>query len=207
MKKSTIKEIEKFLDLNLDEFIASHIFKDEKNIDELLKSIQKKFQLKNYPYKIVCLDISHTSWKNPTGGLSAMKWAILSKKDYRQFKIPESLWWNDYDSLKYCILKYFQNNTADLFILDGGKWQLNIIYDLPNEILEKIDFISIGKWKARKRKWKLEWKNEIFFTVNCEIPVDYNNFEDKLLLKLRDEAHRFANKYRKRIENWEWRIN
>ena len=61
MRKETIKEIENFLDLNLENFIANHIFKDEKNIDEILKNIQKKFDLKNYPYKIVCLDISHTS--------------------------------------------------------------------------------------------------------------------------------------------------
>ena len=182
MKKETLKEIENFLNLNLDSFIANYIFKDEKNIDEILKNIQKKFNLKNYPYKIVCLDISHTNWKNPTWWLSAMKWWILSKKDYRQFKIPKSLWWDDYNSLKYCILKYFENNTTDLFILDGGKWQFNIIYDLPNEILEKVDFISIGKWKARKRKWKLEWKNEIFFTAEKEIEVDYSNFEDKLLI-------------------------
>ena len=201
MKKTTINEIEKFLDLNLDAFIANHIFKDEKNIDEILKNIQNKFNLKNYPYKIVCLDISHTSWKNPSGGLSAMKWAILSKKDYRQFKIPDSLWWNDYDSLKYCIYKYFQNNTCDLFILDGWKWQLNIINDLDNDILEKVDFISIWKWKARKRKWKLEWNNEIFFLTNWkEIEVDYKKIEDKLLLKLRDESHRFSNKYRKKQE-------
>jgi len=201
MKQSTIEEIEKFLDLNLDGFIANHIFKDEKNIDDLLKLIQKKFNLKNYPYKIVCLDISHINGKYPSGWLSAMKWAILSKKDYRQFKIDSSLWGNDYDSLKYCIYKYFENNTCDLFILDGWKWQLNIINDLDNDILEKVDFISIWKWKARKRKWKLEWNNEVFFLQNWkEIEVDYNKMEDKLLIKLRDEAHRFANRYR-RIQN------
>jgi len=61
MKKQTIQDIKQFLDLNLDNSISNHIFKDEKNVDELLKSIQDKFQLKNYPYKIVCLDISHTS--------------------------------------------------------------------------------------------------------------------------------------------------
>jgi len=203
MKKETIKKIEEFLNLNLDDFISKHIFSDEKNIDKSLKNIQKKFNLKNYPYKIVCLDISHINGKNPTWWLSAMKWAILSKKGYRQFKIPQELGWDDYESLKFCILKYFQNNTTDLFILDGGKWQFNIIFDLPNKILEKIDFISIWKWKARKRKWKIEWKNEIFFTKDKEIEVDYSSFEDKLLLKLRDEAHRFANRYRKKLGDLE----
>lgn len=61
MEKQTIKDIKNFLDINLDNFIANHIFTDEKNIDKLLKSLQTRLQLKNYPYKIVCLDISHTN--------------------------------------------------------------------------------------------------------------------------------------------------
>ena len=198
LSKEELAEIEKFLDINLDEFIASYVFKDEKNIDEVLKSIQKEFNLKNYPYKIVCLDISHINAKNPSWWLSAMVWGLLNKKEYRQFKIPAELGWDDYASLKYCLNKYFQNNTTDLVILDGWKWQLNIVNDLDNNIVLNTDFISIWKWKARKRKWKISWENEIFYTFDKEIPVDYNKFEHKLLLKLRDEAHRFSNKYRKK---------
>ena len=205
MKKETIENIKNFLDLNLDNFIANHIFKDEKNVDELLKSIQKKFSLKNYPYKIVCLDISHINWKNPSWWLSAMIWWMINKKHFRQFKIPEEIWWNDYESLKYCIIKYFKNNHTDLFIIDGGEWQLNIIDDLPNDIVLKVDFMSIWKWKARKRAWKIAWKNEIFYTKTKQIPVDYNSFEDKLLLKLRDYSHNFSNRYRKKQENINFR--
>lgn len=202
MKKETIKKIEEFLDLNLDEFISKHIFSNEKNIDEILKKIQNKFDLKNYPYKIVCLDISHINGKNPVGGLSAMLGGFLTKKEYRQFKIPKELGGDDYESLLFCINKYFKNNTTDLFILDGWKWQLNIVNKLDKNILKKVDFISIGKWKARKRKGKISWDKEIFFLPNeKEIKVNYNNFEDKLLIKLRDESHRFANRYRKNIQS------
>ncbi len=201
MKKQIKYEIKNFLDLNLDNFISNHIFQDEQNVDDLLKWLQKKFNLKNYPYKIVCLDISHTSWNFPSWWLSAMLWWIINKKHFRQFKIPKELWWNDYDSLKYCIIKYFQNNQADLFIIDGWKWQLNIIDDLPNDIVLNVDFMSIWKWKARKRAWKLSWKSEVFFQKDKETIVDYWKFEDKLLLKLRDHSHDFANRYRKKQES------
>lgn len=200
LTKEELSEIERFLDTNLDEFISSYVFKDERNIDQVLKSIQEEFKLKNYPYKIVCLDISHTSWKNASWWLSAMIGWMLNKKEYRQFKIPEQLGWNDYESLKYCLIKYFQNNTADLVILDWWKGQLNIVNDLGNDIVLKTDFISLGKWKARKRKWKISWESEIFYTFEKEIPVNYDKFEHKLLLKLRDEAHRFSNRYRKKQE-------
>ena len=202
LDKETLQQIEKFLDNNLDNFIATTVFQSEENIDFLLKKLQQKFHLKNFPYKVICIDISHNSWKNPAGGISAMVGWILSKKDYRQIKIPEKLWGNDYESLKFCLNKYFENNSADLVILDWWKWQLNIVNDLPNEIVLNTDFISIGKWKARSTKGKLAWESEIFYTFEKEIPVDYNLLEDKLLIKLRDEAHRFANKYRTKI----WQI-
>ena len=195
------KKIEEFLDLNLDNFIATTIFKKEENINTLLKKIQEKFNLKNFPYKIVCLDISHNNWQNASWWLSAMLWGIISKKNYRYFKIPEKLWWDDYESLKFCLKTYFKNNQADLVVLDWWKWQLNIINELDNDILLKTDFISLWKWKARTRKWKSKWNKEIFYTFDKEIPVDYNLVEDKLLVKLRDEAHRFANKYREKLRN------
>ena len=194
-----LEEIEHFLDLNLNNLISTYVFKDEKNIDTLLRKIQQKFELKKFPYKIICIDISHNSWENPVWGISAMIWGILSKREYRHIKIPAKLGGNDYGSLKYCLNKYFKNNFADLVVIDWGKWQLNIIYDLPNDILLKTDFIALGKWKARTRKWKNENYTEIFYTPKKEIPADYNLLEDKLLIKLRDEAHRFSNKFREKV--------
>ncbi len=202
LDQQTLEQIKKFLDNNIDNFITTTVFQDERNINELLATIQQKFDLKNFPYKIICLDISHNSWENPAWWISAMLWWILSKKNYRHIKIPEELGWDDYESLKYCLIKYFKNNTADLVILDWWKWQLNIVNDLPNEIVLNTDFISIWKWKARSRKWKISGQTEYFFTFKKQIPVDYNLLEDKLLIKLRDEAHRFANKYRTKI----WQI-
>jgi len=198
LPKETLNEIEKFLDLNIDNLISTYVFRDEKNINELLKKIQNKFELKNFPYKIICIDISHNSWENPVWWISAMIWWILSKRDYRHIKIPKELGWNDYESLKYCLNKYFKNNYADLVVIDWWKWQLNIIYDLPNNILLNTDFISLGKWKARTRKWKLQQNTEVFYTPKKEIPVNYDLLEDKLLIKLRDEAHRFSNKFREK---------
>ena len=196
LSDDVIDQIEKFLDMNLDNLIFTTVFQDEKNVNDLLKLIQKKFNLKNFPYKIICLDISHDSGKNPAWWISAMVGGILSKRDYRHIKIPENLWWNDYESLKYCLTKYFKNNVTDLVILDWWKGQLNIVKDLNLPA----DVISLWKWKARTRKWKIQWEVEYFYTFDKTIPVDYNLLEDKLLIKLRNEAHRFANEYRKKLK-------
>lgn len=203
MNKQDIEKIEKLLDLNLEDFISKHIFQDDKNINIILKNIQTELNLKNFPYKIICLDISHINWKNTSWWLTCLTWWFLNKKEYRYFKIPDSLSQDDYASLNYCLNKYFKKNTADLVILDGWKWQFNIVDKLDNNIVLNTDFISIWKWKARKRKWKLNWYEEIFFTINWEIKVDYNKFEHKLLLKVRDQAHNLSNRYRRIRTNLE----
>jgi excinuclease UvrABC nuclease subunit len=103
----------------------------------------------------------------------------------------------------------------DLFILDGGKWQLNTVLELcqifPSlkEIMKTTTFISLGKGKARKESAKSQWEQEKVYYIKTEIvnwklliansieeiPLLYDT-ADLILTKLRDEAHRFANKYR-----------
>jgi len=145
--------------------------------------------------------------------------------------------WNDLDSLHELITRRFKpiqkskNQKApsidkgrvregfvfpDLFILDGGKPQLNIIkklrrqtqknpkeLDIWNEILKNTTFIALGKGKARKRAGKQTGiKEKIYYfepnvswTITSKI-LCYDQ-ADRIILQLRDEAHRFANTYRK----------
>ena len=84
-------------------------------------------------------------------------------------------------------------------------------------IFEKVDFVSLGKGEARKKSaiGKLSNRNALEmvgeriyrFDENwniIEIPLNYDQ-ADKLLIKLRDEAHRFSNAYRKQQMSMEIR--
>ena len=78
------------------------------------------------------------------------------------------------------------------------------------KIFKTVDFISLGKGEARKKSTigKHSHRNRLDiigervyrfdedFTI-VEIPLTYDQ-ADKLLIKLRDEAHRFSNAYRKK---------
>ena len=98
------------------------------------------------------------------------------------------------------------NNYPDLFILDGWKWQLWILRELLKQerfqrVYSKVDFVSLGKWVARHTWGKLKWEKEKIFKFNDsleiqQIDLDYDQ-ADKILVKIRDEAHRFCNAYRK----------
>ena len=104
----------------------------------------------------------------------------------------------------------------DVLILDGGKGQLGIVKQLYDEYEEfrqlflTVDIIALGKGEARKksgigtaslRKGGSETVAEHIYRFDdhrniVELPLVYDQ-TDRLLVKLRDEAHRFSNVYRK----------
>lgn len=215
-KKQT-QEVIELIDGFLDSYLVSESFKDENLINDMLTEIQSKYKLTNFPYHMECIDISHLSGSRASGGLSGFLWWIANYKLYRRYKI-ESPASDDYEALKEVITRRFKNkdkseqNLPDLFILDGWKGQLWILKQLLQEdrfkhIFEQVDFVSLWKWVARKTAWKIKWEKEKIFYFDKSsyklnnfkiksIDLDYDQ-ADRLLVKIRDEAHRFSNSYRK----------
>lgn len=261
ISKENTKEICKLMDNFIESIIISSSFEKENLMNELLKWVQEKYSLKNYPYKIECIDISHLSWGWISWWLSCHIGGLGYKKWYRQYKIKslKSTWQsnysNDYQSLAEIIQRRFNLNKKfgarkvksvdevfediidenieteenistkttnenshdypDLFILDWWKWQLWILKEIYDwypefkELFHKIDFVSLGKWAARKTAGKVKWEKEKIYKFNekmeiIEIEMNYDD-SDKILIKARDEAHRFANRYRKKQMSMEFK--
>jgi len=128
---------------------------------------------------------------------------------------------NDYASLKELITRRFTTKDflPDLFILDWWKWQLWIIKKIYNEdkkfqkIFSQIDFVSLWKWEARKKSniWHSSAKGKVvekiyYFDKNFaikSIDLVYDQ-ADKILVNIRNEAHRFSNSYREKQMNKIW---
>lgn len=222
--KSTTKVVLSHLDDFISSFISSITGKDQYLINNLLLDLQDKYDLQYYPYRIECLDISHINGSRASGWLSCMQWWLLYKKWYRQYKIKIAKWWDDYNSLKECIIRRFKLDddkqdhqtllAPDLFIIDGGPWQLSIVNQLLDkyphlqDIMQHTQFVSIWKWSARKSSSKIYWEKEKLYSISdgdtSEKELNYDE-SDKLLVKCRDEAHRFANRYRKKQMNNEFK--
>lgn len=209
------KQKQEILDLIkwfLDSYLISQSFKDENLINDLLLDLQNKYKLKNFPYHMECVDISHLSGSFTSWWLSWFVGWIPNYKIYRRYKVDNSNnknSWDDYSALREIVVKRFKNKEyfPDLFVIDGWKWQLWILKDLLKEdrfqiVFSKVDFISIWKWQARNSWKKIKWEKEkiFFFDSNYQIKSADLNYDqtDNLLIKLRDESHRFANSYRKK---------
>lgn len=220
IKKLTLVQKRELLDLMnkfFQSYLISNSFKDENLLNNVLSSLQDRYGLKKFPYRIECVDISHLSGGWTSGGLSALVGWVPYNKYYRKYKIKSDSS-DDYAALLEVISRRFSHtdDLPDLFILDGGKGQLSVIKKLliqqPSfrEIFDKIDIVSLWKWEARKKsaigsyskkqEEKMVWEKLYFFDWNLtikSIDLIYDQI-DSLLLKVRDESHRFANMYRKK---------
>ena len=216
LNKTQTNDINNLIDWFFDSYVVWESFRDENMINWLLATLQSKYSLKNFPYQIECVDISHLSWSYTSGGLSCFVGWIPNYKLYRKYKINAKIdvkSWDDYAALTEVITRRFQDtqNYPDLFILDGWKWQLWILRDLLKQerfqkVYEKVDFVSLGKWVARHTWWKLKWEKEKIIKFNDSFTIQqvdlYYDQADKILVKIRDEAHRFCNAYRKEQMSW-----
>ena len=232
--KKILGEIEILLDRFIDGYIASSTFQKENIMSDLLGWLQARYAFPRFPYIIECADISHLSGGRTSWAVVSMKEWLLNKKWYRRFKIWKWVegtndWIqqaqpitasDDYAALRDVIRRRFSwvdlstSYIPDVFVLDGWKGQLDIIKQLYQEeerfvsVFERIHFCALGKWSARKRSAKSAWEKECvyWFENNWTIiqkEIEYDDV-DRLLLLVRDEAHRFSNAYRKKQMSMEF---
>lgn len=225
LNKTEKADILAMLDRFFESFLLSTTFEANNLNNDLLKLIQSRYHLANFPNRIECVDISHLGGSRRSGGLSGMEGWLLEKKFYRRYKIrSETSGSDDYSALEEVILRRFEHSSIpNLFILDWWKGQLNVIKKIYDEkerfrdIFHSVDFISLGKWEARKKSWigwrSKRWWDEVItekiyrFDKNWHIDEILLHYDqaDKLLTKLRDEAHRFSNAYRKKQMSQEFK--
>lgn len=133
--------------------------------------------------RIECYDISQLGHKYFVGAMSVFQNDKIDNSQYRKFKISFSDQ-NDPLMLKEIItrrLRHREWTYPDLIVLDGGLPQLSSI---------KINIPIIGLTKKQET---------IIISNQKQINLPTHSLALQLLQQLRDEAHRFANKYRKEL--------
>lgn len=179
----------------------------------LLSHLQDTYQLQRLPQRIECVDISHHSGEATSWWLACLMHGYPHKSGYRKYTIQQKNGQDDLASLAELFVRRFQCGTPqiptdlpDLFIIDGWRTHIQLVAQVlqlfPDDLpyLQQIQFGSIGKGKARKRGGKKEGHHEIFYLLRPDGHIDQYPLEytaaNRLLIQVRDEAHRFANAHR-----------
>ncbi|MEL0271099.1 MAG: helix-hairpin-helix domain-containing protein, partial [Gammaproteobacteria bacterium] len=160
--------------------------------DELMK----KFKLNIVNPTLDCIDVSHHSGSNAKAGIIRFNIDGPDKKFYRAYNLPKELGGNDPGSISYAINKRLEkeDENPSILLIDGGKAQLNAL--TPNIKNRNILLLAIEKGSQRKAL------TENIYSINGQESIEVNSRLFNLLIKARDEAHRFAlkaNRNAKRI--------
>lgn len=191
------------LNPNLREDIRSSELLDLKNV--LNKA---GYQIEKL-HKIECYDISHIQGTNTTASLVVFVNGEKEASLYRRFKIRLEKTPDDFASMQEVLrrrLGHEEWEYPDLFIVDGGKGQVSSALELFNELGITIPLIGLAKREETivvpLAHPSLTIPEDITAKDNfAEILIPHSTKALQLMMRIRDEAHRFAITYHRKLRS------
>lgn len=172
---------------------------------DALEALQKRLRLTNNPRRIEAYDISNISGSHTVGAMAVFMDGTPLKDAYRLFKIRGVVGQDDYAHMCELLTRRFRAQSAkdwpQLILIDGGKGQLNIALAVLSELdVTGVDAAAIAKDKEGVDSRR---KGERVFLPNVKDPIllKEGSAPDLLLRRIRDEAHRFAITYNRRLRS------
>lgn len=180
---------------NGEEFLSAQIEKQEKYEDLTYGAtvqLKEALNLPNVPERIECYDISHVSGTNKVASMVVFEKGEKASKMYRHFKIKTVEGNNDFACMYETLSRRFEelkkqeeasfSAKPDLIIIDGGKGQLSYAMQAMHDAGVEVNMISLAK---REEEIYLPDREE-------SVILPRNSLAIKLIIRIRDEAHRFA---------------
>jgi excinuclease ABC subunit C len=171
-----------------------------------LTALQEALGLAEAPLRIECFDISNLQGTEIVGSMVVMEDGLAKRGDYRRFKVRHQEGQDDFAAMEEVLTRRFRRYLEErdegaragkrfsyppnLLLVDGGRGQLNVAVGVLEELgLEEIAVASLAK--------RFE---EVYLPERAEplrIPRDSEALF--LLQQVRDEAHRFAIAYHRKL--------
>lgn len=171
--------------------LSHHISPSETSLDE----IKERLKLDETPRRIAAFDVSTLFGTHSVGSFIYWEEGSFNKKYYRHLKIKETEGIDDYASMREIVMRIIKHFDVDgdipkpdIVLIDGGKGHLNTAIRVMGEIKEKLKVFAIAKDPDRIISFDME-----------EISLEDKKPSSLLLKKIRDEAHRFAITYHKKL--------
>jgi excinuclease ABC subunit C len=205
--------VHKNAEQNLKAFLAHQELQETAQARSLTE-LADALELPEPPHRIECYDISNIQGTNPVSSMVVFVEGRAKKSDYRKFKIQYDRGPNDFAMMQETLrrrLRYLRKETdedddgikitkqerelakkekfnkkPDLLLIDGGKGQLNAVV----EVLEEMDMTGLPvAGLAKEHEW-------LYVPGNPDpIVLPPNSAGLHLIMRIRDEAHRFAITY------------
>lgn len=165
----------------------------------LMEDVKKFLRLNKIPRIIECFDISNFQGDMPVGSIVSFLDGLPQKSGYRNYRIRDFNNIDDYGMMSQLVKRRLGHpDLPDLFLIDGGKGHLNAVLKAMADFKcgEIPEVVAIAKADPRE-KGQVEKlflpnrKNALI--LNKDNPVLF------LLMRIRDEAHRRAVSYHRKL--------
>lgn len=177
-------------ELRYDKLKQEEFVNPKEHIERILENLRRDLQMDELPRHIECFDNSNIQGTNPVSACVVFKDAAPSKSDYRHFNIKSVVGANDFASMKEVVNRRYTRVISEggelpqLIVIDGGKGQVRFAYEALLELglVNRIKLIGIAE------------RMEELIVPGDPYPLflDKNSTSLKLIMQLRDEAHRFG---------------
>ena len=198
VKQGVKSQLLKMARKNAQEYLEKSIDKIKHRDDMTVNAcnrLQTLLNLKKYPRRMECYDISNVSGVDKVGSMVVFIDGEADRSSYRRFKIRTVEGANDFASLQEVLQRRLAKigtkeeerfEKPDLIIIDGGKGQLSAVEEIFTRMnISDIELVSLAK------------REEEVYTLYSEVSVkiSHRDYSLKMLQRIRDEAHRFAITY------------
>jgi excinuclease ABC subunit C len=165
-----------------------------KSIFVAQEELQRLLSLSSMPRSMECFDVAVWQGDSPTASSVFFYDGKPEKSRYRHYHLEKRLEGNnDFAMMKEVISRRLESgNFPDLWIIDGGKGQVNLVQKVMLDFNLKIEVIGITKVKDAKGN---QVGDKLFLPKeNVFKPLPKHKKLYSLIAQMRDEAHRFSRK-------------
>ncbi|PIN83810.1 excinuclease ABC subunit C, partial [Candidatus Micrarchaeota archaeon CG11_big_fil_rev_8_21_14_0_20_47_5] len=167
----------------------------ESEIPVALVKLRRALSLREIPRVIECFDVSNLGKEGIVGAMVRFVDGKPDKGNYRKFKIKEVKGQDDFASMKEIVFRRYLRlgrenaEMPNLVLVDGGVGQLNSAMKALSELGVDLECISLAK------------EEEKVYSPKFSQPIALPKTDEglKILMHARDEAHRFAISYQRKV--------
>jgi excinuclease ABC subunit C len=199
------KQLMDIVDENARQGLALYQARQSKMIESalVLEELKERLNLPGMPLRIEGYDISNIRGNQAVGSMAVFSKGLSRRAQYRRFRIKTVSGMDDYAMIQEILKRRFKRSLTadekwavmpDLVLIDGGKGHLNAALDVMKEVgLNSVPVAALAK------------ENEEIFIAGRSVPLDIPRTSAALhmLQRIRDEAHRFAIGYHRKLRQKE----
>lgn len=204
-KRGKLVDLVLMADRNAQALLTSRLATADRT-EKKLASVQRRLNLPDLPHVVECVDISHFGGADTVGAVACVVDGQVERARGRTYRVARPTQGDDYAAMREVLSRRLARAKAneagwalpDLLVVDGGRGQLQVARAVLAE-LEMPQLRVVGL--AKERGEGEDQRRDRVFLPDRKNPIPVRGPSDPLALLCiaRDEAHRLANHYRKKL--------